>query len=270
MNAIDTLVDIDSDYNSDEIHIDVTSNEFGDTPVKQVLWGEYNRKPVAQELWDLQVAAAASEAASDFRPKIKDFISGKLILIDTGAAKSVWPRTDYPGAIKDTHKALKAVNGTFLPTYGTVHRDIKLCKKTFSHPVLLADVQSPILGWDFLLHFKFDLLWQNNKCTLFNSRTKASYPLQFSQTPTDLLNLAPVNISYKQWSQSQKTPPSPEVVPAKYMSLINKYKGILVEATIDNNPKHGVIHNIDTGDNVPCRARPRPAGYPPLQPSPAP
>ena len=117
---IDCLIDIDPE--SKKIYTDFGSFEFGSEPqVKQLLWGEYQFKPVAQSNWELQVAKASEIAAnatadSDFRPRIKDHNSGLFMLVDTGAAVSVFPKKLCPRASVDNSKALKAVNGSTIPT----------------------------------------------------------------------------------------------------------------------------------------------------------
>ena len=114
------LIDIDYNYNSesktDIIYTDFTSNEFGTTPVEQLIWGEFKTKPVAQHQWEVQVSqaietiVAAAEKDHDFRPRIKDLHTGKYFLIDTGACLSVYPKSECPDAIRDNNKGLQAVS----------------------------------------------------------------------------------------------------------------------------------------------------------------
>ena len=63
----------------------------------------------------LQVAELQSKQ-SDFRPKVFDKNTNKLILIDTGAAISVTPNRN-PNAVPDYSKKLHAVNGTRIIVY---------------------------------------------------------------------------------------------------------------------------------------------------------
>ena len=80
-------------------------------PFKPAKWGtEYVEKPVPQEQYDQMVAsavasiidegvvAAARNSKIDRRPKLLDKISGRRILVDSGAARSIWPVADYPGS----------------------------------------------------------------------------------------------------------------------------------------------------------------------------
>ena len=121
-----TIIDIDMDHDeskSDKIYSDFSSNEFGDSLVKQLVWGTYHIKPVSQEIFEINVRKAAksvvADQKSDFRPRIKDLNTGMYYLIDTGACVSVFPKSQCPGAKLDQSKGLQAVNNTTIATYGT-------------------------------------------------------------------------------------------------------------------------------------------------------
>ena len=85
-------------------------------------------KPVAQIDFDNMVSAASETAAqvavqADVRPRVYDYNAGAWLLLDSGAAISCYPRqpTDiHP----DKHRALRAVNGATIETFGT--RTVKL------------------------------------------------------------------------------------------------------------------------------------------------
>ena len=72
-------------------------------------------------------------ATNDPRPKIRDLNSGSYMLVDTGAACSVWPRADYPQTARDVSRGLKAVNNTTLPSYGAAIIDVRLDRKNYTH-----------------------------------------------------------------------------------------------------------------------------------------
>ena len=213
------LIDIKVDK-STEIHTDFSSNEFENAPVKQLLWGSYKKKPVAQIDLDHLVIKACQEIASntdtadhDFRPRIKDLNSGICFLIDTGAALSVFPKSDDHSEPMDENKGLQAINGTKIPTFGTKTIKVRFNKKTFAHKMTVAPIQQAILGWDFIMAFKFDLLWTNGQFVLFCSSSKSSYPLQLGRVSRSNLNLAPIEVSFKQYSQAQKSPPVSKPIP---------------------------------------------------------
>ena len=205
MIPIAALVDLKIDK-SQEIYTDLLSNEFGTPPVQRYIWGAYNRKPAAQMDFDHLIIKACQEIAAndssdiqahDFRPMIKDLNSGLFFLIDTGAATSVFPKSDDHKVPMDEKTGLQAVNGTKIPTYGKKLVKLRFNKKTFEHTMTVAKIQQPIIGWDLLMAFRFDLMWTNSQCVLFCNKTKSSYPLSLGRVERSNLNLAPVEISFK-------------------------------------------------------------------------
>ena len=220
VHNIETLIDIDIDptlHKSEKIYADFLSNEFKEAQVEQVIWGPYTMKPQAQQIFEVQVkeavgqvVAAAEAQNSDFRPRIKDLNSKKYFLIDTGACVSVYPKSFCPNAVLDDKKGLKAVNGSTLSTYGKINVKVRLDKKNYVQEMVVSNVTHPILGWNFLLSNKLDIIWSQNQCVLFNGKTKSSYPLYLGQVPSSDLNLAPINLaekSYKEWANDHKSAP---------------------------------------------------------------
>ena len=143
-------------------------------------WGVYAFKPVAQTEWDKNVAEAtnqiidsfptitqeenwntisATTAKTDIRPWLWDPVLKVHILIDTGAAISVIPKSYYPNARLDQRVVLKAVNQQKLTTYGKDTLSIKIGRKNYNHTVIISDVETPIMGWDFIKRFRLDLVW---------------------------------------------------------------------------------------------------------------
>ena len=74
--------------NVDEIHTDFVSNEFAGLFHPNVRAGEIEG---AREAF-MEVAASTRQKG-DYRPMAFDKISAQWVLIDTGAAKSVFPNT---------------------------------------------------------------------------------------------------------------------------------------------------------------------------------
>ena len=88
---IANIINLNFDEKDNKIYTDFENDEFGNPSVRQVVWGDYvvgsGEKPQCQDIWDKQVQAAcqiaaASEPGHDYRPKIKDLNSGRLILVD--------------------------------------------------------------------------------------------------------------------------------------------------------------------------------------------
>ena len=197
------------------------SNEFSSPSVKQVVWGVYDRKPVSQWHWESMVSKAcklaniaSTVASTDMRPRIKDRNSGARILIDTGAAISVWPKDKCGSSTLDATSALRAVNGTTISTFGVQTMPIRFNTKIYNHNFVIADVSIPIIGWDFLMKFKLDVMWINKQCVLFDGSSKSSFPLHLGKIDTNILSLSP--IPFHQWSQQQKAPPKPSSIPSPY------------------------------------------------------
>ncbi|XP_069182476.1 uncharacterized protein [Procambarus clarkii] len=85
---------------------------------------------------------------------ISDIITKRRFLVDTGAAASVLP----PPQVKPTRTPgleLRAANGTSVRTYETRALLLHFASLgSFTWTFLIADVEQPILGWDFLQHHR--------------------------------------------------------------------------------------------------------------------
>ena len=247
---------------------DFSTSSFSENPLnKQGLWGVYNHQPVAQTQWSKMVEVAAAQAAevksdcsTDVRPHVYDRRSKQWLMLDSGAAVSIWPKRLLPEAMPTTN-ALRAVNGTKISTFGNKNVTIDLAHQNFTHSFVVAEVPTPILGWDFLVTFKLDLRWQGARCALHDARARRKFHLRFTEVAGSSLNLAPVetSLTFQKWSQhkAQENQLPKQPFPTLYQNLLNKFPDI---QTCDfvKQPAHGVVHTINTGNNRPCKARPRP------------
>ena len=136
----------------------------------------------------------------DIRPKAYDKISGAKILIDSGACISVWPRARFKNAPCDPSRNLVAVNGTQIKTYGSKVIKIQLANVTFNHKFVLSDISSPVLGFDFMVDNRLDLMWKKGKPTLKVGRT--TIPLSMGRCDSKNLNLAPISDTdnFQKWA----------------------------------------------------------------------
>ena len=171
---------------------------------------------MAQSQWEANVVHAIeqidSQAASikvDIRPKLFDKVSNSWLLIDTGAACSVFPHQWYPESQLDHSKALRAVNGTSIPTFGTKRVEIiTKTKNAYLHDVILAKVDMPVLGWDFIQNFQLDIRWSRGRrksCALYDAKAAIkSTPLRLETVNTADLSLALVNTTFKNWSTEKR------------------------------------------------------------------
>ena len=118
----------------------------------------------------------------DASPKtlsVYDRLSGKMFLVDSGADVSVLPATASQRKIKPSFH-MKAANGSNIAAYSKVSVPLKFKNISFTHDFLLADVQSPILGIDFLLNAR--LAFDPSGKKLIHLDTAATIPLMASAT----------------------------------------------------------------------------------------
>ena len=248
-----------------------------------------------------QIAGQSQSEEGDVRPHLLDPATNRWILIDTGAAVTCWPREDYADEEVDPNLMLEAVNKAKIKTYGKKHKQFKIGRKTYNHTIILADITTPVIGWDFIKKFKMSLVWQYEemyfvdklsqiskklrlgppkKGTLFslkkvhtgafsNSAPKAeeNHSPNHTETcpnsaPTAALSEQSTFRTFQDWSkaENQKSVAKEEKIPVpkKYQKLLDKHPNLLKYDFTTAEAKHGVIHNIDTGNNTPCQAKPRP------------
>ena len=163
--------------------------------------------------------AEVSEALDrgiDIRPKVYDKILKEHILLDTGAQVSVWPKTYFKHP-ELNNLELKSVNKSKISTYGTAQKSVQINKKVYKKKVIIADVEKPILGQDFIALYRLDQVWEGDELYLVDKKTKNRSRLYIGPVEKGTpLNLAPIestdelgpNIdeiqaqySFKQWSQ---------------------------------------------------------------------
>ena len=109
-----------------------------------------------------EIAAAIGQSNYDYRPRFLDGVSQQWLLLDTGSAVTVWPRRDHPESQIDKQCTLRAVNKTKITTYGTTVRQFRIGRKTYNKKVIIADIESPVVGWDFIKEFRLDFVWDIN------------------------------------------------------------------------------------------------------------
>ena len=78
---------------------------------------------------------------------LKDSVSHTNYLVDTGAAISLVP---FNSSLAATGPAIVNANGSAIPSWNFVRKQLKFGKHSFVHSFLQAKVSQPILGLDFL------------------------------------------------------------------------------------------------------------------------
>lgn len=93
-------------------------------------------------------------SAKPSRLFLHDRKTGQKFLIDSGSEISVLPPSSKDRRNSSANFSLFAANNTKIPAYGFVHKQLDFgLRKPFSWTFVIADVTSPIIGADFLLHF---------------------------------------------------------------------------------------------------------------------
>lgn len=113
-----------------------------------------------------------------------DELSGRKFLVDTGAQVSILPASNTQKNSKiaiSTSQQLQAANGTPILSYGTISTKVAFGGRRFSTQFVLADVQRPLLGADFLRrhHLLVDIRGQR----LIDAHNFHSYECATSSVP---------------------------------------------------------------------------------------
>lgn len=187
----------------------------------------------------VQSAVDVCTISPSHRLCVTDLNSGLRFLVDTGANVSVIPvpKRPYTNRVCDNYN-LYAANGSVIRTYGTKNLELNLkLRRSFTWNFILADVKQPILGADFLSHYK--LLVDVNRRKLIDSVTSLNVIGSIVQCNDDTIKTIDVT--------------------SPYYDLLSAYPDITKPVCYKEAPKHNVMHHIETtGSPVFARARPLP------------
>ena len=171
---------------------------------------------------------------------LHDRNNGRKFLIDTGAAASIYPasralinRYSSSNPVNTDSIRLIAANGTEIRTFGKerIHVDLGVTKTSW--PFVLADVNQPLIGADFLA--------ANNLCVdlrgrrLINADTWNSVTVQNHEAPSSVSTVS--QCPYKQ-------------------VLETEFKSLLTPSFKAKDIKHQVEHHVTT-KGPPVHAKPR-------------
>ena len=163
-------------------------------------------------------------------------------LVDTGSIITVIPRK-YAKYITPTTQILTAANGSNIRTYGTSTLQIAIpqLRRSFQWNCFVADVTVPLLGADFLKHYKLlvDMTDKHlvDKETGFHIKCKPCLN-------KEILSLYPI------FAIDTKLPKS-------ISTLLTKYKSLTSDFTAIEPVKHNTKHHINT-NGLPVHSRVRP------------
>ena len=97
---------------------------------------------------------------------ITDYNTGLCVLVDTGAEVSIIPSSKSKWKNPQVGFRLQAASNSPITTYGKRSLTLNLgLRCTFQWLFIIADIKNPILGVDFLNHFKL-VVDMKNKCRL--------------------------------------------------------------------------------------------------------
>ena len=98
--------------------------------------------------------AAVNDGFQTRRIFVTDQTSKVAFLIDTGADVCVYPRKRVSGYVHKCVYELFAANSTTIATYGTIAVNLDLSlRRSFKWRMIVADVDTPIIGMDFLAFY---------------------------------------------------------------------------------------------------------------------
>ena len=163
---------------------------------------------------------------------VHDDCSGFDFLVDTGAAVSLFP---HSSKTPPSPSNLRTADGSPLPTWGTRRMKLNLGGKEYAWNFLLAPVDRPILGWDFLSHFR--LIVDAPGARLLNSNMMAPICVVTGNLSNEAVTINTVQ-------------------PPAISALLNEFQEIFGAGFSDIRPTLGVEHHITTrGPPVHARAR---------------
>ncbi len=174
------------------------------------------------------VEAHVIEGSSSRLLYVTDQCSKKKFLIDTGAEVSVLPATRQDRIGQPKGISLKAANNSTISTYGRreLTLDIGLHRK-FRWSFSVAEVSQPILGADFLRHFRV-LVDLANSC-LVDTETSLTVPAQVS-------TLTSLHINHISLSQANN----------EFDTIYSEFPHVCEPLVTEPSVKHNVQHHIIT------------------------
>ena len=157
-------------------------------------------------------------------------------MIDTGAAVSVLPKSCANGISDADSLPLVAANNSTINTYGNCKRVVDVgLKRKYPWTFIVADVQQPIIGADFLIHYNL-LVDLRSRC-LRDMRTGLAIAASLSSIKPLSLNRV-------------------DTVQNEYTKLLRQFPELTRPTTKGETVKHGITHKIVT-KGCPVFARPR-------------
>lgn len=193
--------------------------------------GEYHRQGKEGKLIPVVAQAAASNSEITTRRLfVRDPLTKLKFLIDTGADVSVIPYNPNDSLPKQTDTNLCAANGSLIKVFGSKLLELSLdLRRNFRHSFLVATVNRPIIGADFLSKFGLIVDLKNKK--LVDSTTNMNVQALEVLDPC----------------------PSPKhfAIDSEFASILEEFPELTREPSFKTPFKHNVVHRIDTNGPLP-------------------
>lgn len=193
------------------------------------------------KLKEVHSATGDCTKVSNNRLCVTDKVSGLRFLIDSGANVSVLPRSvctkSETKSVNEKYR-LYAANGSEINTYGlkTLVLDLNL-RRAFKWDFIISDVKQPILGADFISHYK--ILVDLSARKLIDQLTS--------------LNAIASVVKWEEQSITTIEFGHP------FYEILSKYPDVTKPASFKEVPQHAVYHHIETtGPPIHARTRPLP------------
>ena len=123
-----------------------------------------------------------AEAGVDYRPHLYDPERKMFLLVDSGSEVTAFP--PEPGDSEVEGQCLKAVNGSKIKCYGKRVVKIKIARKEYRIEAFIADVECPVLGWDFIRKNKLEIIWNEfGDNIIVDKVAKVTQMLEFRSLP---------------------------------------------------------------------------------------
>jgi hypothetical protein len=178
---------------------------------------------------------------------INDELTGRRFLVDTGASYSIWP---HKSPMPATGPHLFGPSGQRIACWGERVLRLQFHGRHFSWPFLLADVDFPIVGVDFL----------KNHCLMVDPANNRLVDAQGASLPT-LARASPPTASvvtgfhqqhglFSTTSSSPSSSPSssssPTVAAGGYKDLLAEFPDVVNASKRLPAVSHDVVHHIVT------------------------
>lgn len=182
---------------------------------------------------------ATNDCQNSGRLFVKDRGTNTEYLIDTGSDICVYPVTALRERRRITNYQLSAANGSTIDTYGYFQQNLDLgLRRNFPWRFVVADVTKPIIGVDFLSHYRLivDVSQQKLVDSLTNISTVASIGISDS-----LISSVKIATGGD----------------GKYYKILAEYPEITRPAGTPGIAKHHTTHHIRTTPGPPVSCPPR-------------